>query len=751
MDRDRRPPTTSSRSSGDLGPANKNNVSGFLNINICLATTVDGEGRRCVEKAVIRNMGGFFKIYIVRYKKGEKVLRKIAELPMIKLVQDPSGDLYAAFNSDGKILDVSPNLRALLESLVDRGYIVPLSMYSKPEFQIILSKIIETEIGFVDAGITFDGIVDPRGVGLDIEEWPERIKILEDIARWIEKAYRSERNRKIALANVAFLLAKVLSPAVRMVNKTFIDNFVWNVGRGGEGKSSLSVYVMLPLLGVDEDINSKLYVYIRGAVRTPEQARNLIALNRMPLILDEQTKGALAKNIDIIMSSAVGSGIVGVHAAKYGGGIGYTFKSYRGAIIFTNVHFSEFLKEVVREASDYAILRRVIELEWDNIKISEEAFKELPQIKPILGNLDAVWKRHREELLSTNNLKELALKVLGLFEKDYGVNLKVYKEAVEDMWRFWEGGKSALLKSDEDLLIERALEVSRKLLGDTNITALRLLESIVDNPHVYGVKFTYNRDGGEELNEMLELRGIICRAVANPDPQDYHPLCGSSRDVKPELYSLDKKLRSYYENGYTHVVIKARGPLCPGTPKQFLGSPEGHYSDGGTKFNGYKIPISRFIEIFIGRASAKEETQGASAENTNTNPSGGGGEKGSSAAAAASIGKTGREDRENREAIDTAIGLKDFQPSPSNNRADHSKSLKSDTAINVSLFSLSSLPPGHSNNVGDIEVLKRVVEGVEPGCYSEDELRQRLGEFYNVVVGSLGIARDNKICLGVED
>jgi hypothetical protein len=39
---------------------------------------------------------------------------------------------------------------------------------------------------------------------------------------------------------------------------------------------------------------------------------------------------------------------------------------------------------------------------------------------------------------------------------------------------------------------------------------------------------------------------------------------------------------------------------------------------------------------------------------------------------------------------------------------------------------------------------------MEPGYYSEGELRQRLGEFYNVVVNSLGIARDNKICLGVE-
>jgi len=705
-------------------------------VALCLATTVDGERRKCVEKAVIMNMGEIFKIYIVRYKKDEKVLRKIAELPKIKLIHDPSGDLYAAFDSDGKILDASPNLRSLLEALIDHKYIVPLNMYSRPEFQMILSKIIETETGFVDAGITMDGIVDPRGVGLDLEEWPERVKILKDTARWVEKAYRSERNRKIALANIAFLLAKVLSPAIRMVNKTFVDHFVWNVGRGGEGKSSLALHIMLPLLGVDEDINSNLFIYIRGAVRTPEQARNPTALNRMPLILDEQTRGALARNVDIVMSSAVGSGIVGVHAAKYGGGIGYTFRSHRGVIIFTNLHFSEFLKEVVKEASDYAITRRVIELEWDDTKIAEEAFKELPYVKPILGIIDAAWKRHRDEFLSTSNLIELTLKLLELLEKDYNIDLKVYRDSVEEIWRSWESGKTMLLKTDEDLLFERALEVSRRLLGDANITAIRLLESIIDNPHAYSIKFTYSRTDGAELYEISKLKGIVCETVGNPDPQDPHPLCGSTRNVKTELYSLDKKLRRYYEMGYTHIVIKARSPLCPGTPKRYLGSPERGYSDGGVKFNGYKIPLSRLIEVFISRASAKEETedQGTS---TNTN-------------IGTNIGGTGSEGNESSEAIDTAGASKDFQPSMSNNQDDHSKSLKSDTAINVSLPSLPSLPPGPNNNIGKIEVLKRAVEGIEPGCYSEDELRQKLREFYNVVVNSLGIARDNKICLGVE-
>lgn len=47
-------------------------------------------------------------------------------------------------------------------------------------------------------------------------------------------------------------------------------------------------------------------------------------------------------------------------------------------------------------------------------------------------------------------------------------------------------------------------------------------------------------------------------------------------------------------------------------------------------------------------------------------------------------------------------------------------------------------------------VLKKAVEGMELGYYSEGELREKLREFYVVVVSNLGIAKNDKICLGVE-
>jgi hypothetical protein len=749
---------------------------------ICL----EYEGSECVETAIIRKTYDLIEIYRVRPGRNAPRRKRIARLPIIKKFYDPAGELFVAFDRDGKILEAAPTLRSLLEALIDKKYIVPLRIFTGPEFQTALDEIIEEEYGYIDAGITMDGIVDPRGVGLDLEEWPERIKVFEDINKWIEKAYRPEHNQKLARANVAFLLAKVLSPAVRTINKTFVDNVIWNVGKGGEGKSTLVEHVLLPLLGVDEDINDQLYVCIKGPLKTMEQARNLIALNRMPLILDEQNKVALLRNVDIIVSATVGRGIIGIHASRYGGGIGYRFKSYRGMIIFTNTHFSKFLREAEKDVSDYALARRVIELEWDWKEINPEAFEDLPKVKSILGILDAVWKRHKMEFFKTSNIIELTLKLLEFLEKDYNVDLKVYKEAVKYVWEIWKKGKSMFIKSDEDLLIERALEISRKYLGETNVTTLKLLESIIENPQIYGIKFTYSKSDGAVMYEISKLKGIICKAYGNPDPQDYHMLCGTSRDVKPELYSLDKKLREYYETGYIYVVIKARGPLCPGMPRQFLGAPVDHFSDGGAKFNGYKIPLSKFIEIFISEARAEEEpkAQDTTSEKqaTSTGPSGGKGEKSSqpvqppspqpqqqpesgssaAAAAAAEIHTPGRECREcweNRKEIDTAIGIKDFQQLPSNDQADHSKSLKSDTANNNFRFSRHSRPQPlitqtaqqpqpTSSSMGGSKSLKEVVEKIEPGCYSEDELRKIAGEYYETIVNLFGIVRDNRICLG---
>ncbi|MGC8543945.1 MAG: hypothetical protein ACP5NQ_08385, partial [Vulcanisaeta sp.] len=107
-----------------------------------------------------------------------------------------------------------------------------------------------------------------------------------------------------------------------------------------------------------------LRTYLHGAVRTDPQMRNLVSLSRLPLILDEQRLDNLVKIAGFIIENAVGLGVIGVHASKYGLGIGATFKNLRGIIVFANASFTRFLRRVQGDASDYAFARRVLVIEW---------------------------------------------------------------------------------------------------------------------------------------------------------------------------------------------------------------------------------------------------------------------------------------------------------------------------------------------------------------------------------------------------
>lgn len=76
--------------------------------------------------------------------------------------------------------------------------------------------------------------------------------------------------------------------------------------------------------------------------------------------------------------------------------------------------------------------------------------------------------------------------------------------------------------------------------------------------------------------------------------------------------------------------------------------------------------------------------------------------------------------------------------------------MKNDTEITVLQPSQPPEPNIEKSSISSLEVLKNAVEGMEPGYYSEGELREKLREFYVVVVSNLGIAKNDKICIGVE-
>lgn len=84
-----------------------------------------------------------------------------------------------------------------------------------------------------------------------------------------------------------------------------------------------------------------------------------------------------------------------------------SFMNLRGMLVFTNVPFTSFLKDVMNVASDYALLRRFVEIPWDNESIDPVAFKDLPELKPIYGFASRLWGKYRNELVKSSDLLEL--------------------------------------------------------------------------------------------------------------------------------------------------------------------------------------------------------------------------------------------------------------------------------------------------------------------------------------------------------
>jgi hypothetical protein len=82
-------------------------------------------------------------------------------------------------------------------------------------------------------------------------------------------------------------------------------------------------------------------------------------------------------------------------------------------IVFTNVPFTSFLREVMSEAGNYALIHRFVEILWDTEPISPAAFKDFPEMKIVYGFAARLWKKYRDrgELIETADLLELIEKL----------------------------------------------------------------------------------------------------------------------------------------------------------------------------------------------------------------------------------------------------------------------------------------------------------------------------------------------------
>ncbi len=562
-------------------------------------------------------------IYVTTKKEGDEGdaiinRREIAKLPrQMALIKDPyyEEEYYVAI-IDGKMRIKNTDFREFLEEVtnIKKYYVIKNEQY--------MEKIKELfpEITYpISPGLTDDGFVDPYKIIDTTDYGPESLITAYKWAR----AYYPPTNAKRAWFNALAVIAKLMTPLIRRHGKsrTFNDMIVYNVARGGVGRSTYARNVLVPMLG-GEEADMKMDFYIAGALGSDKQLRNLVDLNRMPLILDEQTLDALKKNVPNILAVTVGFAKIGIHASKYGHGIGAKFWNLRGIIIFTNVQFSTFLNEVLHEASDFAIVRRFVIVPWDDTPLDLRAFKNIPQVKPIIGFAVRLWKKYRDAFLETSDLLDLMEKLAVAIAREISLeNNALAKEihdfSIESIKEIREVNEEQRVEVKDPIneLINNAYDFVINQLNVTNPTAIRVLRYILENPHQAGAVFASARDKQKADKLLNELYSAMIQLA-----EMYNIAEGGNGPVGPDpdaviAYSI---LKNLHENRKVYIALLANGKLVRGMPQTFLGAEKDKVSVGGKIKRGYYIPLGFFVKIFLNKISEEmtEEEQNEEAKET---------------------------------------------------------------------------------------------------------------------------------------
>jgi hypothetical protein len=549
-------------------------------------------------------------VTISKRKKDGEVAVKEADLALLPrhmaIARDPyyGEEYYVAFYR-GRLLAFAPvtDYDTFLQEVRQRP---PFYVVARGQVLDLLKSYMRRKKLVVSAGLAYSGaFVDPYGA-LDLNDYgPEPLKAAY---RWVKLAY-GERNAKLAWLNVMAVFAKIMTPVIRRMRgkDTFNDQIVYNYGRGGEGKSTLVRYVLTPMLGGAEALDAYL-VRLDGAVKSDSQLRNLLDLNRLPLLLDEQTRQALERNVSVILSAVVGHGVMGIHAARYGHGIGTKFKNLRGIILFTNVKFQDFLDNVAEEASDYALIRRFLVLTWNFEDVKPEAHSQRPDIKPVYGYAARLWRKYRGELLQAHDLLSLIEKLAGVMEKEHPDDPEVkelaeYTRQVVVEIREEKRIEKASLRDDATLL-RRAYRFVAEELKVSQLSALKVLRYVLENAQSAKIAFSRPRSGDRE--ELVDRLRSVIEKIEQEHTVAYDPQGG--RRLTEDAAVVVSILNKLLEEGKLQVVLFAKGKLVEGYPAEFLGASKNVYINPytGQKEHGYAIPLYKFVEIFISAAETEE-------------------------------------------------------------------------------------------------------------------------------------------------
>jgi hypothetical protein len=515
-------------------------------------------------------------------------------VPNVKLIRDKylNDEVYIYTNNYNQVF-ITNDPAELIEWFVKSDKGITSESMAKALIRALLRNA-KTENDYIYQGFYPDGFHDGALPYPMIDKVCDAT-VLQRFFEWSKENY--EENLYYVLANMAFAIAKVFTPALRMQKDIFEDRIVINTGKKRIGKSTVQKSI-INTLGL---IHNKVRLLGDNPIKTQERLRNLLSIDMAPLFLDELMTRGFQTISDLILASTTETSIIGLHASRVGKDFSDIFYSMRSLIVNTNLPQGKIIEILGKENID-AYSRRILILHWKDQKT--KAKSPFSTNTHIMGCLIEMWNNPniRNELLKTNNIFELAMAFLKHFFLVYGIDTQPYQEALSKVYNEYMESESSWEISTEEAVLSEAYKIARNVLGMQSLTPAKLINAIIDNPEVFDVYPYKARYNDSITNELTDFEKLITDLGYN--------ISDIEGDTTPneETAQLLKKIYKMINNdGIYSFLIKPRSKtgLLKDFPHEFLRKKP-------QKINGqwyFKVSISEFLRFMLQHRVERENEE----------------------------------------------------------------------------------------------------------------------------------------------
>ncbi len=149
--------------------------------------------------------------------------------------------------------------------------------------------------------------------------------------------------------------------------------------------------------------------------------------------------------------------------------------------------------------------------------------------------------------------------------------------------------------------MERAYKFAIEELKVSNLSAIKVLRHILENPARAGLSFTRPKSDIRSLADdvydvITKIKNMYITAASQTQER-----------VAEDAAVVINILHKLAEEGRVAAVLLAKSALVPGTPKELLGVRNSVYMVSGVRRIGYAVPLARFVSLFIRAEEAAEE------------------------------------------------------------------------------------------------------------------------------------------------